>query len=104
MYDLVLLDIMIPKIDGYELLEYMKQINPTPTIFITAKSQVYDKIKGLKQGADDYITKPFAIEELVARIEAVLRRYHKGNDIQTMGDVEINIVARTVKKMVLLFV
>ncbi len=50
MYDLVLLDIMIPKIDGYELLEYMKQINPTPTIFITAKSQVYDKIKGLKQG------------------------------------------------------
>ncbi len=97
-YDLVLLDIMIPKIDGYELLEYMKQINPTPTIFITAKSQVYDKIKGLKQGADDYITKPFAIEELVARIEAVLRRYHKGNDIQTMGDVEINIVARTVKK------
>lgn len=97
-YDLVLLDIMIPKIDGYELLEYMKQINPTPTIFITAKSQVYDKIKGLKQGADDYITKPFAIEELVARIETVLRRYHKGNDIQTMGDVEINIVARTVKK------
>ena len=97
-YDLVLLDIMIPIVDGYELLEYIKQTSATPTIFITAKSQIYDKIKGLKQGADDYITKPFAIEELVARMEAVLRRYHKGNEIQTIGNVEVNIVARTVKK------
>ena len=54
-YDLILLDIMLPKIDGYELLEYIKQISEIPTIFITAKSQTKDKIKGLKDGADDYI-------------------------------------------------
>lgn len=97
-YDLVLLDIMLPEVDGYELLEYIKQIGEMPTIFITAKSQIDDKIKGLNKGADDYITKPFEIGELVARIEAVLRRYHKGNEIQRLGEIEINVVARTVKK------
>ena len=97
-YDLILLDIMLPKVDGYEVLEYIKQISETPTIFITAKNQTVDKIKGLNLGADDYITKPFEIEELIARVEAVLRRYNKGNDVQKVDDVEINIVARTVKK------
>lgn len=89
---------MIPKVDGYELIEYIQQTVKTPTIFITAKSQVKDKINGLKKGADDYITKPFDVEELVARVEAVLRRYNKGNDIISLEDVVINIVARTVKK------
>lgn len=97
-YDLILLDIMIPKIDGYELLAYIKETKNIPTIFITAKSQVQDKIKGLKNGADDYITKPFEIEEVIARIEAVLRRYHKGNDVLKIENVEINCLARTVKK------
>ena len=97
-YDLILLDIMIPKIDGYELLEYVKQILDTPIIFITAKNQIEDKIKGLNLGADDYITKPFEIRELIARIEAVLRRYNKGNEIQRIDDVEINIISRIVKK------
>ena len=97
-YDLILLDIMLPKIDGYELLEYIKQISEIPTIFITAKSQTKDKIKGLKDGADDYITKPFETEELLARIEAVLRRYNKGTEIQKIDNIEINVVSRTVKK------
>ena len=97
-YDLILLDIMLPKVDGYEVLEYIKQISETPTIFITAKNQTADKIKGLNLGTDDYITKPFEIEELIARVEAVLRRYNKGCDVQKVDDVEINIVARTVKK------
>lgn len=97
-YDLILLDIMIPKFDGYELLEYIKQIAETPTIFITAKSQTDDKIKGLNKGADDYITKPFEIGELVARIEAVLRRYNKGVENQIIDNIVINFVARTVKK------
>ena len=97
-YDLILLDIMIPKIDGYELLEYVKQIAEILIIFITAKNQIEDKIKGLNLGADDYITKPFEIRELIARIEAVLRRYNKGNEIQRIDDVEINIVSRIVKK------
>lgn len=97
-YDLILLDIMLPKVDGYELLEYIRQMAEIPVIFITAKSQTKDKIKGLKQGADDYITKPFEMEELMARVEAVLRRYHKTNDNVQIDDVIINVVARSVKK------
>lgn len=97
-YDLILLDIMLPNVDGYELLEYNKQIAGTPTIFITAKSQTKDKIKGLNEGADDYIIKPFDMGELVARVEAVLRRYNKVNDTKTVGDIEINVSTRIVKK------
>ena len=97
-YDLLLLDIMLPKVDGYELLEYNNQISQIPTIFITAKSQTKDKVNGLKMGSDDYITKPFNIEELVARIEAVLRRYNKGNQIYKINNIEINNNTRTVKK------
>lgn len=96
-YDLILLDIMIPKIDGYELLEYIKETKKIPTIFITAKSETKDKIKGLRKGADDYITKPFEIEELIARVENVLRRYNKANSIICIDNIEINIIARTVK-------
>ena len=97
-YDLILLDIMLPKVDGYELLEYNKQLSQIPTIFITAKSQTKDKIKGLNAGSDDYITKPFDIDELIARVEAVLRRYNKLNEIKRIDDIEINISSRTVKK------
>lgn len=97
-YDLILLDIMLPKVDGYELLEFIKQNYDTPTIIITAKNQTNDKIKGLNFGADDYITKPFEMGELIARIEAVLRRYNKGSDTQKIYDIEINIASRTVKK------
>ena len=98
-YDLILADIMMPKVDGYELLKYIKQVRTnTPIIFITAKSQIEDKLKGLNKGADDYITKPFDIREVIARIETVLRRYNKGNENQIVGDININIIARTVKK------
>lgn len=97
-YDLILLDVMIPNIDGYELLSYIKQTKNTPTIFLTAKSQTIDKIKALRNGADDYITKPFETEELIARIEVVLRRYGKGKNFYTIFDIEINIESRTVKK------
>ena len=98
-YDLILLDIMLTKVDGYELLDYIRKSYETPTIFITAKSQTEDKIKGLNLGADDYITKPFEIEELIARVEAVLRRYNKGNEEQNFGDVSINFANRSVKKL-----
>lgn len=89
---------MLPKVDGYELLKYIKQIQDTPIIFITAKSQIKDKIKGLKEGADDYITKPFVMEELLARVEAVLRRYNKLGENISIDNIIINSVARTVKK------
>lgn len=96
-FDLVLLDIMLPEIDGYELLEYAKSLE-TPVIFITAKAALEDRIKGLRLGADDYIVKPFQIGELIARVEAVLRRTGKSGSVLKVYDVEINTVSRTVKK------
>ena len=72
-FDLCLFDIMLPKIDGYELLDYAKTME-YPVIFITAMGTTNDKVKGLRSGADDYITKPFEIVEMLARVENVLRR------------------------------
>ena len=72
-FDLILLDIMLPEIDGYELLEYIRPME-IPVIFITAKSDVMDRVRGLRLGAEDYITKPFRIQELRARVAAHLRR------------------------------
>lgn len=94
-FDLILLDIMLPEIDGYELLEYIKPLG-TPVIFMTAKGAVNDRIHGLKLGADDYIVKPFQIGELLARVEALLRRYGKFNKKLSFEDVEIDMVSRTV--------
>lgn len=94
-FDLILLDIMLPEIDGYELLEYIKPLE-IPVIFLTAKSSVDDRIKGLKLGADDYIVKPFQVGELLARVEAVLRRYGKANKKISFADIEIDTESRTV--------
>lgn len=96
-YDLILLDIMLPEIDGYELLEYIRPMG-TPVIFLTAKGSVNDRIRGLKLGADDYIVKPFQVGELIARVEAVLRRYGRGGARLSFADVEIDIASRTVNK------
>ena len=96
-FDLVLLDIMLPGADGYDVLDY---IRPTgiPVIFITAKHEVKNRVKGLKLGADDYIVKPFDVVELVARVEAVLRRYNKSTQQFTVGDVSVDVEARRVTK------
>ena len=96
-YDLVLLDIMLPGMNGYELLDYIKTTN-MPVIFITAMGTLDDKVKGLKAGADDYITKPFEMVELLARVESVLRRYHKSEERIEVDDVIINIPSRTVTR------
>lgn len=96
-FDLVLLDIMLPKIDGYELLEYIKP-SKTPVIFLTAKGEVKDRIKGLKLGADDYLVKPFQIGELLARVEAVLRRAGKSENVLKWSELTINLDARQVQK------
>ncbi len=96
-FDLVLLDIMLPGIDGYELLEYAKSLN-LPVIFLTALGTTENKVKGLKMGADDYLPKPFEIVELLARIEAVLRRYHKAETIIQIFDVTLDTASRTVSK------
>ena len=96
-YDLILLDIMLPGADGYELIRYIEPTN-TPVIFITAKGTVQDRVRGLRAGADDYLVKPFEIVELLARVESVLRRYNKTEDIIRIGEVEINTRSRVVKK------
>jgi DNA-binding response OmpR family regulator len=96
-FDLCILDIMLPGIDGYELLEYAKGLD-IPVIFLTAKGETLDKVKGLREGAEDYITKPFEILELLARVENVLRRYHKAaQEFDTCG-LHINIPSRTVTR------
>lgn len=72
--DLVLLDVMLPVMDGWEVLRTIRQESKTPVIMLTAKGETNDKVNGLKMGADDYITKPFEAKEVLARVEAVLRR------------------------------
>lgn len=94
--DAVLLDVMLPKIDGFELIEHIKK-KDVPVIFITAKSSVADRVKGLKLGADDYIVKPFESIELLARIEAVARRYNKSENIIKINNIEIDLDRRIVK-------
>lgn len=96
-YDLCLLDIMLPKIDGYELLAYAKSMG-IPVIFLTAKGETSDKVEGLRAGADDYITKPFEIIELLARVENVLRRFQKVNQTIDVLDLSIDVSSRTVTK------
>lgn len=93
-YDLILLDIMLPKFNGYELLDYAKTVE-VPVIFITAKGQLKDRTKGLDMGADDYIVKPFEVEELISRVNAVIRRCHKKVEI---GDIRINIESRSIER------
>ncbi len=96
-FDLVLLDIMLPGTDGYTLLEYIRSLK-IPVIFITAKNSVNDKVKGLRMGAEDYIVKPFEILELIARVEVVLRRFHKLDDVINIGGLSIDTVSMVVKR------
>lgn len=94
-YDLILLDIMLPDMDGFEMIEYIKQFN-IPVIFVTAKNAVTDRVKGLRLGAEDYIIKPFDLQELIARIETVLRRFDKTTTVLEIGKIRIDTSSRTV--------
>ena len=75
-YDLIILDVMLPNVDGFTILKKIREVGTTPVIMLTAKDSVSDKVKGLKLGADDYMTKPFYRDELIARVNALLRRYN----------------------------
>lgn len=93
-YDVIVLDIMLPKLNGLSLLKQIRKEGIlTPVIMLTAKSQIEDRVAGLDLGADDYLTKPFAVEELLARIRSITRR--KGNivndNVLTYGDISLNI-------------
>ncbi len=96
-YDLILLDVMLPNIDGFELMEYIRPLH-IPVIFITAKNTVYDRVKGLRMGAEDYIVKPFEIIELLARVDVVLRRYNKTADTIAIAGLIIDTKSRKVTR------
>ena len=103
-YDLILLDVMLPKVDGLEVCQYIREFSQVPIIMVTAKGDDMDKIMGLEYGADDYITKPFNILELKARIKAILRRSVKKPAVngRTMGaghvheDLRLDLESRRV--------
>lgn len=96
--DLVLLDVMMPRMDGFAVLQRVREYSAVPVIIVTARGQDQDKIRGLDLGADDYLTKPFNVDELVARVRAVLRRaqiapHEDGQGLRTMitvGDLEVD--------------
>ena len=93
-YDLILLDVMLPGKNGFDILKYLRQEKiKTPVIMLTAKSEIDDKLNGLEHGADDYITKPFAMRELMARIKAVLKRTNNIEDTNCLeyGDLVLDL-------------
>lgn len=100
--DLVLLDLMLPRIDGLEVYRRMRQDAPTAVIMLTAKGEETDRVVGLELGADDYVTKPFSPREVVARVRAVLRRSASSSDgtreVFTIGDLELDGPRREVRR------
>ena len=108
-YDLILLDVMLPKMDGFEICRRVRERLDTPIIMLTAREEERDKVFGLEPGADDYMTKPFSTAELLSRIKANIRRYSgeavvrqpeepEKQEIIKIGDLEINCSAYSVKK------
>ena len=97
-FDLVLLDVMLPEINGMEVLRRLRRTSSVPVIMLTARDAVTDKVAGLDLGADDYVTKPFAIEELLARIRTALRKHAPAQeeDILTAKSVRMDVRRRTV--------
>ena len=102
-FSLIILDVMLPKKTGFEVCRQLRQAGcDTPILMLTAKTQVIDRVVGLKLGADDYLTKPFDPAELLARVEALLRRVHKENRVEVrtfqFGDVEVDFERAEVRK------
>src|SRR6187402_264893 len=101
-HDLILLDVMMPKLDGYALCrELRRKGRPTPVLMLTAKGMVDDRVDGLDAGADDYLIKPFAMRELLARVRALLRRAERESsapDSLTLGEAVIDFVKQTARR------
>ena len=99
-YDLIILDVMLPKKNGFSICkEIREEGNLTPILMLTARDQLEDKVKGLQEGADDYLTKPFAFEELLARIQALLRRTQNyKTKILKVGELELDPVSRKITR------
>lgn len=101
-YDLVVLDVMLPGMDGFEVLRRLREHKSTPVLMLTARDKVEDRVQGLKGGADDYLIKPFAFTELLARIEALLRRgaSHASQPLTSLrlGDLDVDLARRKVTR------
>jgi two-component system copper resistance phosphate regulon response regulator CusR len=98
-YDLILLDVMLPGIDGWDVLQGVRRQHPTPVLFLTARDAVEDRVKGLKLGADDYLVKPFAFSELLARVQNILRRGGAQHEQPLrFADVEVDPLRRRVTR------
>ena len=97
-YDLVVLDVMLPGIDGLGVLAALRESRSTPVLMVTANDRIEDRVRGLQAGADDYLVKPFAFSELLARVHALLRRGSRtlqgGANVRTLGDLEVDLVRR----------
>ncbi|MEA2641016.1 MAG: two-component system, OmpR family, response regulator MprA [Chloroflexota bacterium] len=94
--DLVVLDVLMPEIDGLEVCRRLRQVGDTPILLLTAKDEVEDRVRGLDSGADDYVVKPFALEELLARIRALLRRHEPvSNETLRYEDLTLDMGTRT---------
>lgn len=100
-YDLAIIDIMLPGMDGFECIKRLRALDDTlPILILSAKQSVPDKVQGLQIGADDYLTKPFSFHELIARLQALLRRYNREptNYIYQFCGLELNLLTREVKR------
>lgn len=98
-YDVVVLDVMLPRVDGWELLRRLRSTKKTPVLMLTARDTVRDRVKGLDRGADDYLVKPFDLDELLARLRALIRRSaSQAEPCLRIGEVAIDTAARTVMR------
>ena len=98
-YDAIVLDLMLPRMDGFAVLKRLRTQKSTPVLLLTARDAVADRVAGLNQGADDYLTKPFELDELAARLRALIRRSAgAASPVIQIDDIEINTAARTVTK------
>jgi len=96
-YDAIILDVMLPKLDGWEILKRLRKTKKTPVLMLTARDQSRDRVRGLDTGADDYVVKPFDLSELFARIRALIRRSaNKTTNVIEIGEVKIDTAARNV--------
>lgn len=95
---LVILDVMLPGRDGFELLQVVRRLSTAGVLILTARDSTADRVRGLVEGADDYLVKPFAMSELLARVQAVLRRTHPGGSTMVVADLEISSDGSTVRR------
>jgi two-component system OmpR family response regulator len=98
-YDAIVLDLMLPRLDGWTVLTELRKTKTTPVLLLTARDAVADRVEGLNRGADDYLTKPFELEELIARLRALIRRsVGSPSPVISLGTIEIDTAARTVTR------